>query len=321
MEAGPWCQTRCVAVALSVLGVPTSAGAHHAGQDLTPAALRAGGFVDTLHAAGFVVTDVGDVGGAVFTTDVFDATARNLDAVVAVALSVADAVEQEVRQGRLPIVLGGDCTITLGVVAGLQRVRDDVRLAYFDGDADLSSPERTRSGILDATGTAHLLGIADTALARIGTTFPMLADHQLVLLGYDPSDPDSYDEAALAARPSLRHFRDSTVRDDPVGVALQAVSALAAPGVSVVVHFDVDAVDARDLPLANFPHYGTGVSLAAAGQVLQTLLAMPGVSALVVTEVNPTHDPTGTLLARYITSVTQAIAGGFAAADSAGRNR
>lgn len=108
-----------------------------------------------------------------------------------------------------PVVLGGDCTITLGVVAGLQRVHDDVQLAYFDGDADLSSPERTRSGILDATGIAHLLGIADTPLARIGRTFPMLAEHQLVLLGYDRGDPDSYDEGALAARPALRHFSDA----------------------------------------------------------------------------------------------------------------
>jgi arginase family enzyme len=40
------------ATELSVLGVPTSAGAHHAGQDLAPAALREHGFVDALQAAG-----------------------------------------------------------------------------------------------------------------------------------------------------------------------------------------------------------------------------------------------------------------------------
>lgn len=179
-------------VELAVLGVPTSAGAHHAGQDLAPAALREQGFIDTLRTAGFPVTDVGDVGGEVFAADTLGATARNIDAVVRVALVVADAVERETRAGRLPIVLGGDCTITLGVVAGLQRTRNDVRLAYFDGDADLNSPERTHSGILDATGVAHLLGIADTPLAGIGRTVPMLSDHQLVLLGYDSTDSDSF---------------------------------------------------------------------------------------------------------------------------------
>jgi arginase len=138
-------------------------------------------------------------------------------------------------------------------VAGLQRVLEDVRVAYFDGDADLSSPERTRSGVLDATGVAHFLGIADTPLARIGRQVPMLAEHQLTLLGYDPSDPDSYDEAALVARPGLVHASDAELRADPVAMAQRAVNAVARDGARVVVHFDVDAVDSRDLALANFP--------------------------------------------------------------------
>jgi len=216
------------------------------------------------------VRDAGDVVGEVFAVDRPQATARNVDAVVRVALAVADAVEREVH-GSIPVVLGGDCTITLGVVAGLQRVHGDVRLAYFDGDGDLNSPQRTRSGILDSTGVAHLLGIADTPLAGIGRTTPMLADHQLMLLGYDPSDPDSYDAGALDARPGLVHFSEAALRVDPVAIARRAIDGLAATGASIAVHFDVDAVDSRDLPLANFPHYGTGVPLDAAGQILRTL--------------------------------------------------
>jgi arginase len=293
---------------LSVLGVPTSAGAHHAGQDLAPAALRERGFVAGLRGAGLRVTEAGDVAGEVFRADAADATARNLGAVVRVARSVAAAVEREARVGRVPIVLGGDCTITLGVVAGLQRVHEDVRLAYFDGDADLNSPQRTRSGILDATGVAHLLGIADTPLAQIGRTNPLLGDHQLVLLGYDPTDPDSFDADQLRARPALRHFDDATVRADPIATARLAVEALTSPDAAIAVHFDVDAVDSRDLPLGNFPHYGTGVPLATAGLVLEELLAAPGMRALVLTEVNPTHDPAGTQLSRYVETVTHAIA-------------
>ena len=299
-------------MSLRVLGVPSSAGAHHAGPDLAPAALRAAGLVDRLRSAGLEVSDAGDVAGSVFTADSVDATARNLDAVTSVARAVADAVETEVRAGWVPVVLGGDCTITVGVVAGVQRVRDEVRVAYFDGDADLNAPERTRSGVLDATGVAHLLGIADTALGRIGPVFPMLAQEQLVLLGYDATDPDSYDGVALAARPGLRHFPDDALRADPAGVVEQALAALASPGAGVVVHFDVDAVDSRDLPLANFPHYGTGVRLTAAGEVLRALLSAPGVCALVLTEVNPTHDPGGVQVSRYVETVTQAIAGALA---------
>jgi arginase len=291
-----------------LVGVPTSAGAHHAGQDLAPAAMRAHGFVDKLRAGGLAVTDAGDVAGEVFRADPASAGgARNLASVVRVAHAVADAVEGHARAGRVPIVLGGDCTISVGVVAGLQRVHSDVRLAYFDGDADLAAPGRTTSGILDASGVAHLIGIADTPLSRIGRTFPLLADHQLVLIGYDPDDPDSFDAGVLEHHPGLLHFSDVELRDDPVGVAGQAVRKLAVDGATVAVHFDVDAIDSGDLPLANYPHYGGGVSLAMAGDVLEILLAAPSLGALILTEVNPTYDPAGEQLVRYVETVTAAL--------------
>jgi arginase len=288
-----------------LVGVPTSAGAHHAGQDLAPAALRAHGLVDRLQRAGLDVTDAGDVAGEVFRPAAANSQVRNLDAVVRVAAAVADAVESHARENKVPIVVGGDCTITLGVVAGLQRLHEDVRLAYLDGDADLGGPGDGASGILDATGIAHFLGIADTQLARIGRTTPMLEPHQLVLLGYDAGDPDSFDPAVLAERPGIQHFNDHVLRADPKGVATQAVTALD-PG-NVVVHFDVDSVDSGDLPLANYPHYGTGVPLRVAAEVLQILLGAQRLAAVVLTEVNPTHDPTGELLDRYVEAVTAAF--------------
>src|SRR5215472_1169910 len=101
-----------------LIGVPTSAGAHHAGQDRAPAALRAAGLVERLRAAGVGVEDAGDLPGAVFAVDHLHPRARNLATVARVAREVADAVESVARSGNRPFVVGGDCTITLGVVAG-----------------------------------------------------------------------------------------------------------------------------------------------------------------------------------------------------------
>ena len=293
---------------VTVIGVPSSAGAHHAGQDLAPAALRGHGFVDRLAAAGVDVEDRGDVAGEVFAVDYDNPAHRNLGAVVRVARAVADAVAEARRAGSVAVVLGGDCTITLGVVVGVQRGDPSVALAYFDGDADLNTPARTRNGVLDAMGIAHLLGLADNELARLDGRSPMLDDDHLFMLGYDEGDPDAFDASVLAARPRLRHVPDHELRADPAGVARKAVAALSPVAGSLVVHFDVDAVNSGDLPLGNFPHYGTGVGLDAAGDVLRELCAAPGLAAVVLTEVNPTHDPAGTQTARYVETVTHALA-------------
>ena len=101
-----------------IIGVPTSAGAHHAGQELAPAALRAAGLPERLRGAGLTVTDGGDLPGAVFEPDHDSAAGRNLPAVARVAREVAGRVADVAASGRRPLVLGGDCTITLGAVAG-----------------------------------------------------------------------------------------------------------------------------------------------------------------------------------------------------------
>jgi arginase len=298
---------------VAVIGVASSAGTHHAGQDRAPAALRAGGLVDRLRAAGVAVEDHGDLVHEVFVADEMGATARNLAAVVRVARTVADAVSEALAGHALPLILGGDCTITLGVVASAQRVDPAVGLLYFDGDADLATPETTGSGVLDAMGIAHLLGLADTELARLGAGPPMLADDRLALIGYDERDPETFAADVLRGRPTLVRFADHQVRANPAGCAEAALTALQRHTSSLIVHFDVDAVDSRDLPLANFPHYGTGIPLAAAGEVLTILCGAPSLAAIVLTEVNPSYNPTGYQLTRYIETVGGAIGRGLAA--------
>ena len=290
-----------------VVGVASSAGTHHAGQERAPEALREAGLVERLRAAGLSVDDRGDVVHEVFVTDEVGATARNLPAVLRVARVVADAVAETLADGALPLVVGGDCTITLGVVAGVQRHDPTAGLLYFDGDADLATPDRTGSGVLDAMGIADLLGLADTELARLDGRSPALTDERLALIGYDEGDPDTFSAEILAAHPALVRFADHEVRRDPAGCARAARTALEAHTSSLVVHFDVDAVDARDLPLANFPHYGTGVTLAAAGEVLSVLCAAPTLAAVVLTEVNPSYEPSGRQLARYVDTVASAL--------------
>lgn len=67
------------------MGVASSAGTHHAGQDQAPAALRAAGFLDRLRAEGVMVEDRGDLLHEVFVADEMASTARNLATVVRVA--------------------------------------------------------------------------------------------------------------------------------------------------------------------------------------------------------------------------------------------
>jgi len=288
-----------------MIGVPTSAGAHHAGQDLAPDALRAAGLLSRLRSAGLSVMDGGNLPGAVFEADRAHPGARNLAAVVGVAREVADAVADVAASGRLPLVLGGDCTITLGAVAGLRRSRPGIGLVYVDGDADLSEPG-DGSGIFDSMGVAHLLGRGAHELAGLGGTVPLLDPSRLAIVGSDPRET-SDDGRAFLAEVGVSFQEAPAFAADPEGTARRALDAVAGGSDGVLVHFDVDTIDSGDLPLGNFPHYGSGVLLGHAVAALRVLRAHPSFAGLVLTEVNPAHDPSGSEITRLVEGIAAAL--------------
>jgi arginase len=290
-----------------MIGVPTSAGAHHAGQELAPDALRAAGLPGRLRAAGVRLTDAGNLPGSVFRPDRGATGGRNLAAVAGVAREVSDAVAGVASDGRLPLVLGGDCTITVGAVAGLRRCHDDAGLIYLDGDADLEVPGDGGSGILDSMGISHLLGRGAPELAGLGGEVPLLEPARLAILGSDPRETDDAGRGYLAGL-GVSFQEAPAFIADPAGAAERALAAVTPTSEHILVHFDVDVVDSADLPLGNFPHYGSGVRLEHVVTGLRELRAHPSFAGLVLTEVNPTHDPGAGQLGRLIDALVIALA-------------
>ena len=139
----------------------------------------------------------------------------------------------------------------------------------------------------------------------------MLDPRNLVLFGYDDRDFDAYPEETLASLAPVVRYTYSQVRSAPTGCAAAALATLGKASDHLVVHFDVDAIDSRELPLGNFPHYGTGVSLSTARDALTMFYGSPHVVAAVLTEVNPSYDPSGVSLSRYVDMVTAALIAGL----------
>ena len=294
-----------------LIGVPSSAGAHGPGQEKAPAALRSANIAGQLAAAGHRVVDHGDLARVRFRPDPAHRQAQNLALVLDVAREVAAAVAGAVDAKELPLVLGGDCTITLGVVAGFLRHRDDLALLYMDGGMDVATPGTYRPGILDSMGVAHLIGESRAAddLARFGPRYPLLPGRQIVAFGYTPGEPAEA-ERAILARHDITGFPDTTVLGRAGEAAVEARAVVEEKAERFVVHFDVDVLDFVDFPVADVPHINAGLTLQAALACLSVFAASPRFGGLVITEFNPDHDDEeGSLAATFVRGVTDALTG------------
>ena len=147
---------------LEIVGAPSSAGAYAPGQERAPQAYRAAGLAGLLQERGIAVTDRGDVPGFRWRIDREHMRAMNAEAAAGVASAVADQVAAGLSDGSALLVLGGDCTVELGTVAGASRETPDVGLVYIDYDTDLNTPLSVEDGALDWMGVAHLLGLPET---------------------------------------------------------------------------------------------------------------------------------------------------------------
>jgi arginase len=288
---------------ISVLGVPTSAGSHNPGQELAPAAWREAGLIGELRAAGLDVEDRGDLPAEPFRPVSPAGGLRDADRVAAIAQRVATSVAEIRAAGRLPLVLGGDCTITLGALAGSAA---DGGLVYFDGDADLHTPDQDGSAVADTMGMTHMLGGGSPRLARLGSRFPLIRPGQVVLFGFDPAELDTLQWTELASR-HLYAAPAPAVRADPAGQARRALGYLGRRCGSYLVHFDVDVLHTGLFPLANFPHFA-GLTLDQASACLEEFAGAEKFGGLVITEVNPGNDPSGELLGALVKTVAGALA-------------
>ena len=288
-----------------LIGVPSSAGAHGPGQEKAPSALRTAGLVGALREAGLELEDLGDLPVVRFAPDGVERKRQSQSRVAKVARQVADTVAGAVERELIPIVLGGDCTITLGVVAGLLRHQPDLGLIYFDGDADLTTPETTHSGIFDSMGVAHLIGQGDPDLAPIGPRFPLLEEDRIALFGFHPYEIEP-EESRVLTSSAMAKYPVTSMDDRPVELAQEARGRLEERARAIVVHFDVDVMDSAEIPLADWPHYDA-LSLGDAMRCLSVFVGSPKLAALVVTEINPDNDPDGLLVRQFVDAFAGAM--------------
>jgi arginase len=298
------------------LGVPSSAGAKTPGVEQGPAAIRAAGFIDCFRQGRGSVEDHGDVVGFRWRPDPRHLEGQNGAAVARVATATADAVTHILDRGQIPLVIGGDCTITIGVVAGFLRAGVEPALLYVDGGPDLYTPGASSIGHLDAMGLAHMLGVPGhlPEVAGIGPRVPLLEPDHVVSYGayLDEDDP----EQALLDQLEIVDISATDIHRDVRAAAARALDHVEAVAQAFIVHCDADVLAFADTPLSDSPDSGgdpIGLTLDELATSLAAFAASPRFAGLVLTEVNPDHAPGPEDVRRFATAVGAALAGDEAA--------
>src|SRR5687768_15059844 len=224
-----------------------------------------------------------------FREDAAHPTARNAEVVSCALRATADEMTRALAEG-FAIVLGGDCTLVVGALAGARAALGrPVGVVYVDANADLNTPETTPSGFLCGMALAIALGQGPEELTAPMGAAPVLQPDHVALLGFrglDPGERDAIGGLGLAL-PAIAARR----------IGMRVAAALALDAVAnedgpIVVHLDVDAIDSAETPVKD-PIEGAGLTIAEVSDLLTALVASPRVVGLHLAEFNPARDPEG----------------------------
>lgn len=187
---------------------------------------------------------------------------------------LADEVARVRAEGHLPVVFVGDCTCSIGVLAGLQRESHDLTLVWYDAHGDFNTHETTPSGFIGGMPLAMLCGRGEqTILVGAGAMVQPEAD--VILTDGRDLDPG---EAEAVAQSAVKHLPN--VAD---------LASLPLPGKPIYVHFDSDVLRLSDLSAVNYPAEG-GPTLETVDASLAHLADTKNVTAVSVTMWNPEMD-------------------------------
>jgi arginase len=201
-------------------------------------------------------------------------------------------VEEAIRNGGFPIVLGGDHSIAIGTLAGVWRARRaQPGLIWIDAHGDINTP------LTSPTGNVHGMPVS-IALEELH-----ISVERTVLVGLRDVDAP---ERARIKELGVRAFSMSEI--DRIGMERVMEETLAIVGGdgprSVHVSFDMDGIDPREAP-------GVGTSVPGGLTYREAHLAMEMVASagvlgsVEVTETNPIldeHNRTATLAVELILS-------------------
>jgi arginase len=296
---------------LALIGVPSSAGAHYPGQEKAPQHLRNAGLIQRLASAGMVVVDYGDLPRVRCPVDRKHRHTQSLSAVVDVARSLADRIDIALQAQQIPLVIGGDCTITLGMLSAFLRHHGDVALLYIDGGMDITTPATYRLGILDSMGVAHMVAEDGSIeeLSHIGPRYPLMPGENIVPFGYNPGEPVEHEQATLAQH-RIHGYPVAAVRGRARETATKALKVVEGKADRFVIHFDVDVLDFVDFPVADVLQPHQGLTFEEAMLSLSIFTASSKFAGLAVTEFNPDHDDEeGSLAEMFIDGLARALFG------------
>jgi arginase len=237
-----------------------------------------------------------------------DTLCLNSKAIEHFSIDLAKPIVSTVESDLFAIVLGGDCSILLGIMPALKTI-GTYGLIFLDAHADFYQPEKSTTGEVADMDLAIVTGRGPDQLSNINDLKPYVLDKNVIHLAQrDEGQAEEYGSQDIRKTDiqcySLKKIRESGIQS-VTNEALHYLQGLSING--FWIHFDTDVLDDALNPAVDYRLPG-GLQFDEVTSLIGDFLKTGKMIGVSVTIYNANLDIDGHIAAEITTCLSKAFA-------------
>lgn len=289
-----------------IIDAPSILGLRNTGVQDLPEALKKAGLMDRLNA-----TFAGRVQPLMHYDPTRDPITHLLNgtSIALFSKDLSKIVNIEIEKKNFPIVLGGDCSILIGVLLGLRRI-GRYGLFFIDGHSDFYQPQASTTGEVADMELAFVSGRGPDILSNIDGLKPLMLENDIVVFGYrDAEQSTSY--GSHNVRDTCMQVLDlSDVRNLGIikAASLAVSNLLTSEDLSGFwIHLDADVLNDRIMPAVDYRLGNGGLEFSELSYILKILISSQKAIGMTITIYNPNLDSSGSIARNFVSCIVAGL--------------
>jgi arginase len=223
------------------------------------------------------------------------------------SLQLMKHISNTVNDHLFPLVLGGDCSILLGIMPAL-AAKGKYGLIFIDAHADFYAPHQSTTGEVADMDLAIVTGRGPDLLTNINGLKPYVQDEHVVHIGQRDQEETRRYHSQEITETAIHCFTFADIEKKGVESITRSVIDLIneLPVEGYWIHFDTDVLSDSVNPAVDYRLPG-GLAIETATSLLRALLATGKITGMGITIFNPSLDKDG----RIAHHIVQCLEGTF----------
>jgi arginase len=219
--------------------------------------------------------------------------------------SLQKIIYSNLETSRFQLVLGGDCSILIGVMAALKR-KGTFGLFFVDAHADFYEPEKSTTGEAADMDLAIITGRGPDLLNDVHIKTPYVKDDYVFHIGQrDMEEAEKFGSQDIRST-GIHCFDASFVEAQGTDTMLGLIEDLCekTPTDGYWIHFDTDVLSDAINPAVEY-HLPDGLNMEMCEKILGSLLNRYRIVGMTITIFNPMLDKDGKIADRLTESIAR----------------